>query len=496
MGKSFPLREGARGWQEPLPPPSDHHAPWSAPRAHSVEPLLVAVPSGHAPAISAGQFTPESPADAPESAYRTGKNRYPVAMHITFTIAALGAGGAERVLSLLTSAWATDHRITIISFDAEHDPIFHRFDPRLEIIRLGIPNHKSGFIKSSIITIRRIALLRRTLRMLDPDITISFLTKINVLSLLACLATPRRIIISERNNPRMQESNFIWHSLLSRLQWRASEIVMQTRASLICLHGRARERAHVISNPIEPLHPRPPRSGAPVLAAVGRLAFQKGFDLLIEAFAKVAPSHPDWILRIWGEGELRPALERQIADLGLEDRIHLPGTSRDPKEWVDDADAFVFSSRFEGFGNALAEAAASGLAVISFDCAFGPSDIIDHERTGLLVPTGDVEALSAALDRVLSDERLRARLGEAAREDMSRFAPSAIVAQWDALLARVPVSPAISDPPFRDDVAANTEEVLRTPSGGIAGQSATTICRALSRQTPAANFASRPPTRE
>jgi glycosyltransferase involved in cell wall biosynthesis len=358
-------------------------------------------------------------------------------MHVAFTIAGLGAGGAERVLSLITAAWVVDRLVTIISFDSCSDLVFHSFDPRVRIVRLDIPHTRSGLLKQIVTAIRRTLRLRRTLRELNPDIVISFLTKINVLTLLASLGMRHPVIISERNNPQMQASNVAWRALLSRLHWRASGVVMQTRDSLVCLKGRARQRAQVISNPVEIPGLTSPKIGPPVLAAVGRLTAQKGFDLLIEAFAAVAPSHPDWTLRIWGEGELRHELERQVKDLGLEHRVDLPGVSRDPAEWIRDADAFVFSSRYEGFGNALAEAAASGLAVVSFDCPFGPSDIIDHDRTGLLVPPGDIAALSAALDRVMSDELLRKRLGEAARADMSRFAPGKIIAQWDALLVQV-----------------------------------------------------------
>lgn len=358
-------------------------------------------------------------------------------MHIVFTIAGLGAGGAERVLQLITADWARDRRITIVSFDAPTDAVFHPFDSRVNLIRLNIRPTKTGLLGQVFTTIRRIVALRRTIRALDPDIIISFLTKINVISLISSLNTRYRVIISERNNPKMQKANATWNFLLSRLQWRASAIVMQTPSSLEVLSDKARERACVIGNPVERLARPLPKRGPPVLVAVGRLTPQKGFDLLIEAFAAVAPLHPNWTLRIWGEGELRQPLQLQIQELGLSGRIELPGTSKNPAAWIADADAFVFPSRYEGFGNALAEAAGAGLAVVSFDCPFGPSDIIDHERTGLLVPAGKVEALSSALDRVMGDEDLREKLGTAARADIQRFAPHKIIAKWDALLDRV-----------------------------------------------------------
>ncbi|WP_338425249.1 glycosyltransferase family 4 protein [Sphingopyxis kveilinensis] len=358
-------------------------------------------------------------------------------MHIVFTIAGLGAGGAERVLQLITADWVLDRQITIVSFDAPTDPIFHPFDSSVNFVRLNIPAAKAGLLSQVFTTLRRIIALRRTVKKLDPDVVISFLTKINVISLIACLGTKYRVIISERNNPKMQKAHGSWNFLLSCLQWRASAIVMQTRRSLEVLSGKTRERACVIGNPVERLARPLAKRGPPVLVAVGRLTPQKGFDLLIEAFAAIAPLHPDWTLRIWGEGELRQQLQLQIQRLGLSDRIELPGKSKDPAAWIAGADAFVFPSRYEGFGNALAEAAGAGLAVVSFDCPFGPSDIIDHDRTGLLVPAGNVEALSSALDRVMADEDLRRNLGAAARADIQRFAPDKIIAKWDALLDRV-----------------------------------------------------------
>lgn len=375
-------------------------------------------------------------------------------MHIVFTIAGLGAGGAERVLQLITADWVLAHRITIISFDASSDLAFHPFDPRVNLIRLNIRPARSGLIRQMFRTVRRISALRGTIRDLAPDVVISFLTKINVIALIASLGMRHPVIISERNNPRMQTSNATWGMLLSRLQWRASAIVMQTRGSLEVLSEKARERAVVINNPVERMAEPRPKHGQPVLAAVGRLTPQKGFDLLIDAFAKVAPLHPDWKLRIWGDGEIRQQLELQVANLGLTERIELPGISKNVAEWIDDTDAFVFSSRYEGFGNALAEAAGAGLAVVSFDCPYGPSDIIDHGRNGLLVPPENVAALSTALGRVMGDKDLRQQLGAAAREDIQRFAPHIIIAQWDALLMRVILKSPVPDGAHNEAVIA------------------------------------------
>lgn len=383
-------------------------------------------------------------------------------MHIVFVIAGLGAGGAERVLQLITADWVRARQVTIISFDAPSDVAFHPFDPKVNLIRLNIRPTRSGLFRQISTTVRRISALRRTISNLAPDVVISFLTKINVVALIASLGMRHPVIISERNNPRMQTSNATWGMLLSRLQWRASGIVMQTRSSLEVLSDKARARAVVINNPVERLAKPLPKDGPPVLTAVGRLTPQKGFDLLIDAFAKVAPLHPDWTLRIWGDGEIRRQMELQVESLGLTERIQLPGISKNVGEWIDDTDAFVFSSRYEGFGNALAEAAGAGLAVVSFDCPYGPSDIIEHGRNGLLVPPENVAALSAALDRLMGDKNLRDQLGAAAREDIQRFAPDKIIAQWDALLAQVVIQTPASDGKHSQSVAAAVAEPANT----------------------------------
>ncbi|WP_426170242.1 glycosyltransferase family 4 protein [Sandarakinorhabdus sp. DWP1-3-1] len=357
-------------------------------------------------------------------------------MHIAFVIAALGAGGAERVIAQLGSAWGdSGHRVTVISFDSAVAPAYHDFGPHVRLLRLDVAG------RGGRLWLRRVAALRATLRTERPAVAISFLTKINVVALLAATGLDIPVIVSERNNPRLQAASRWWTLLLDRLYPRADGIVIQTAASRECLPPTVADRAVVIANPVTPV--AVDRGAAArvtprmrILAAVGRLDRQKGFDLLLPAFAGVADRHPDWRLRIWGEGPERAALARQAASLGIADRVDFAGLSA-PLAWIAEADAFVLSSRHEGWPNALAEALSAGLPVVAFDCRYGPRATIEPEVTGLLVADGDVAALGRAMSRLMSDAGLRAALGTAARASMAARDPGQVIAQWDALVSAV-----------------------------------------------------------
>jgi glycosyltransferase involved in cell wall biosynthesis len=174
---------------------------------------------------------------------------------------------------------------------------------------------------------------------------------------------------------------------------------------------------------------------APVLAAAGRLTGQKGFDLLIRAFAPIAREHPEWRLRIYGAGPLHASLQRLILEQGLHDNVFMMGATRHLGEALTEASVFALSSRFEGFGMVIVEAMSKGLPVVSFDCPQGPAEIIEHGRDGLLVPNGDVEAMTAALRELIADPQRRRAMGEAALTKAQAFSADAIGEQWESLLA-------------------------------------------------------------
>jgi glycosyltransferase involved in cell wall biosynthesis len=176
--------------------------------------------------------------------------------------------------------------------------------------------------------------------------------------------------------------------------------------------------------------------GARTVLAAGRLTPQKGFDMLIRAWAGVASAHPDWRLRICGGGDREENLRQLVIDQGLADVIELPGR-RDLEEEMANASIFVLSSRFEGFPLVLLEAMSKGMAVVSFDCPTGPGEVVDDHRNGILVPARDMDGLAAGIIELIEDEDLRRRVGPAAVETARDYTIEAVGPRWEELFAEL-----------------------------------------------------------
>ncbi|WP_026614503.1 glycosyltransferase family 4 protein [Ensifer aridi] len=355
---------------------------------------------------------------------------------ITIVVPALGAGGTEHVVNLLANHWnGLGCRVTIITLEPPDAQPYYNFDSKIAVVRLGVPPRRAPKMQSGFLVFQRFQRLRTAIQQSQPDLVLSFLTRTNVLTLLATIGLAVPVIVSERNNPALQPLGPFWKWLQRSLYPRAFGLVTMTQGALDHFPARIRRTGWVIANPVDLPSGWQKKRGGNILAAVGRLTRQKGFDLLLEAFSKVAESHPEWKLVIWGEGDERRSLEALRDALGLQERVEMPGLTQRPGLWIESADVFVLSSRYEGWGIVLLEAMAAGLPVVSYECDWGPRVMITHGSDGILVPREDVEALAKALERVMADRDLRERLGARAEASAQRYVPEQILGEWDVLVS-------------------------------------------------------------
>jgi glycosyltransferase involved in cell wall biosynthesis len=354
---------------------------------------------------------------------------------IAIVIPGLSAGGTEHVVSLLANHWAASgYAVTIITFEAPEAIPYYTFCGDIRITRLGLPPGKTGRLASAIAVWRRIWRLRSAMRQADPVFVLSFLARTNVTTLIAMLGSSVPIAVSERNNPDAQPFGAVWKWLRGWLYPRAFCLVTMTQGALAYFPDDIRRNARVIPNAVDLPADWAERRTGRTLTAVGRLTHQKGFDLLLQAFAKIADQHPEWKLVIWGEGEERGRLQALCTTLGLKQRVEMPGVTSAPGRWIETADVFVLSSRYEGWGIVLLEAMAAGIPVVSFECKWGPGEMVTDRHDGILVEPENIDALADALDVVLRDCALRERLAKNAASSAKSYSQERVLRAWDDLV--------------------------------------------------------------
>lgn len=364
-------------------------------------------------------------------------------MKVVFLITSLGSGGAERVTVNLANYWAgKGWNITIATYtDNKND--FYLLHPNIERVSLNIYKESNNVFKAIFNNIVRIRRIRNFLKKQKPDVAIAMMTTSNVHLAVAGIGLGLPIIGSERIHPPMFPLGSSWELLRKWLYKYLTAVVALTHRSAVWLQNNTyAKHVVVIPNPI--IWPLP--YGVPILRpedfikknkkillSVGRLDKQKGFDLLLNAFAQLASSFPEWDTVIIGEGPERKALESLIKQLNLENRVFLIGRVGNITDWYNQSDIYILSSRFEGFPNTLVEAMAHGLPVIAFDCETGPAEIIRDKIDGLLVPSGDINKLTSTMASLMNDEKLRNNLSSKAIEVRTRFSIEKISSQWENL---------------------------------------------------------------
>jgi GalNAc-alpha-(1->4)-GalNAc-alpha-(1->3)-diNAcBac-PP-undecaprenol alpha-1,4-N-acetyl-D-galactosaminyltransferase len=362
-------------------------------------------------------------------------------MKVTLVIYGLGGGGAERVMSILANYWVNHSwAVTLIMLVDSTQTPFYRLDPRIELKSLGLAQKSTNRLAAIHNVWQRLKILRREIIASKPDVVISFMNDINVYNILACWNLDIPTIVCEHTYPGATDANKIWQFLMKWTYRYADLVTVLTQSAVPFYPPAAGYRTIVMPNPI--LTPAPvvvttQLLPTPSLLAIGRLDPRKGFDLLIQAFHQIHDRYPDWQLTILGEGAIRSELEALRSQLQLTDCVHLPGSVKNVRDYLSQADLFVMSSRVEGFPMALCEAMACGLPVLATDCLSGPRDIIENGVNGVLVVTENVDALAAGLEASISDPVRCQQLAQNAPQILDRFGLEQVMGMWKTEIEEV-----------------------------------------------------------
>ena len=293
----------------------------------------------------------------------------------------------------------------------------------------GIPSH--GFM-------RRYRTNRALLLSQDPDVLLAFGVQAAVRVLFYTFGCKTPVVVSERNNPSAKSLALGIRVLRRLLYKRAASLVLVSNDMVQYFRYLPSERVQVIHNAAPDLEctadSRDGGNGPLRLVSMGRMVPQKGFDLLLQAFAQLRLTVSDVHLTIIGDGPERDRLRHLVSRLDLDDAVVFAGIVGQPQDILCKSDVFVLSSRFEGFPNVLLEALACKLPVVSFDCPTGPSEIVIPGINGILVEAENVKQLSAVLREVCTDRSLQGKLAAGARSSLRRFEYATIMRLWERAL--------------------------------------------------------------
>lgn len=356
-------------------------------------------------------------------------------MHkILFHLNCLEQGGAERVVSNLANQFSKEGYEVIVATEWQGENEF-RLEEKVRRVNVGLREQDEGKGRISKILLR-VKYLRRFIREEKPDITIAFAHKANYRALMATVGMRMPVVISVRTDPVGHYDSLSDKIQIPLLFPRAAGCVFQTEGQREFFPEYLQRKSRIILNPVNDKYlnvPKPEVREKTVVQS-GRLVDFKNQPMLLKAFLKVHAKHPDYTLKIYGGDSFdgtKEILESIIKENHAEDFIHLMGASDSLEKELPKASVYAFSSDWEGLPNALLEAMALGMPIVSTDCPCGgPKTVMTNEVDGLLVPIMDENAMAEGINRLIEDREFAERLGQNARKISDRINGPAVIAQW------------------------------------------------------------------
>lgn len=365
-------------------------------------------------------------------------------MKVCFFIGAMiEKGGSERVLSNLTKYFSSYCNVELLTI--LNSKMAYEIDDKVNIYSLDnykIEEYKKEMKILKIIKyIKRFKKFNKFLKESKPDIIVSFMPEASFFSMLAFNNRKITKIISVRNDPRREFKNAIYKIMMKLTYKKANGFVFQTEDAKKYFEKEIQDKSVVIPNPINEKIAEidwNEKGDKYLIVSVGRLENQKNHKLLIQAFKKVLKDIPKAKLKIYGEGSLRAELKKYIEELGIIGKVELPGRVEKVEEQIKNAGCFVLSSNYEGMPNALMEAMAEGMPVVSTDCPCGgPKYLIKNNVNGILVDVGNADQMAKAIEKIILNDEFAKKIGKNAKEIVDRLNPKKINEEWYNFINKV-----------------------------------------------------------
>lgn len=347
-----------------------------------------------------------------------------------------GAGGLERVLSVKCSWLAENynHEVHILCLNENGKEPFYKFSTDIKVHNIAVLGNPIAYI------LKYIQGTRRLIKLIKPDV-ISVCDDGLKAFFLPTILGKSCPIIYERHVSKiilLRDDDSLLKKLIVKMQFLLMGILGQTFDKFVVLTaGNLAEwnfkNLTVIGNPLSFYPEKSSKLNQKKISAVGKQSYQKGYDRLLDTFQIVSQKHPDWHLEIFGKIDPEEQLAARAEKLQIESKVSFYPPDKNIMSKYLESSIYVMSSRFEGFGMVLIEAMACGVPCVSFDCPYGPSDIISDGVDGILVPEGNISELAAAILNLIEDENLRINMGSNAKENVTRYFPELIVKKWDEL---------------------------------------------------------------
>lgn len=347
-----------------------------------------------------------------------------------------GAGGLERVLSIKASILAEKfgYEVAILTLNGANKNLFYDFSTRIKLCDIAVSGNPISYIKTYFSGINKVV------KEIKPDIILVCDDGLKGF-LLSFIFAKKIPIIYERHvskNISMEANPNFFDIIKTKIQFKLMDYFGAKFDAFVVLTQQNKSEwksnnIKVIPNPLTFYPDQIASQVSKKVIAVGKQSYQKGYDRLLLSWKQVVEKYPDWHLEIYGTFDASQPLEKLASELQIANSIHFfkPVKNIDAKYLA--ASIFALSSRYEGFGMVIIEAMACGLPCVSFDCPYGPADIIQDGKDGFLVENGDTNQFAKKLLELIEDKENRSKMGKAAKENVKRFLPENVIGEWDKL---------------------------------------------------------------